>query len=129
MREANGILEDLGAVIGTTAANRLVTIFGPGDLYIPNRAIQDHAIGLTIGAVAFGRLVSEWPGQTIKLCSHADFHHARMVRCTAAMIKDGIPIKDIADVLGLKERQVRNLRAEAEHMKLLPEILRGTRRG
>lgn len=127
MREQNGVLEDISAVIGFTATTRLVAIFGsapaPGQLLIPVDAHPDHAITMAIGMPAMQRLVAEWGGQVIKLCSHADFHHMRLVRAVANMLKGGMPTKDVAIVVGLTERQVRNLRVEAEEIGLLPLVL------
>jgi len=79
---------------------------------------------MAIGAPAMRRLVAEWGGQVLKLCMNADFHHARLVRAVASMIKEGISTKDVADVVGRTERQVRNLRVEAEEIGLLPLVLR-----
>ncbi|KVW92622.1 hypothetical protein [Thiobacillus denitrificans] len=124
MRDQNGVLEDISDVIGFTATTRLVTIFGPGNLLVPVKPHPDHAITMAIGAPAMRRLVAEWGGQVLKLCMNADFHHARLVRAVASMIKEGISTKDVADVVGRTERQVRNLRVEAEEIGLLPLVLR-----
>lgn len=128
MREQNGVLEDISAVIGFTATTRLVAIFGSGpepkQLLIPVSASPDHAITMAIGASAMRRLVEEWGGQVIKLCSHSDFHHTRLVRAVSSMLKDGMPPKDVAGVVGITERHVRRLRGEAEELGLLPMVLR-----
>lgn len=128
MREQNGVLEDVSAVIGFTATTRLVAIFGAApesrNLLIPVEAHPDHAITLAIGMPAMQRLVAEWGGQVLKICSNADFHHARLLRAVAVMLRDGMPPKDVAGVVGLTERQVRNLRSEAEGLGLLPLVLR-----
>lgn len=124
MREQNGVLEDISAVIGFTATTRLVALFGPGNLLVPMNANADHAISRAIGQPAARALSAEWGGQVLKLCFHADYHHARLVRAVANMIKGGMPTKDVAIVVGLTERQVRNLRAEAEEMGLLPLVLK-----
>lgn len=120
----NGVLEDISAVIGFTATTRLVAIFGPGKLLVPVDAGADHAISLAIGHPAARALSAEWGGQVLDLCFHADYHHARLVRAVANMLKGGMPTKDVAIVIGLTERQVRNLRTEAEEMGLLPMVLR-----
>lgn len=124
MRQQNGVLEDISAVIGFTATTRLVAMFGPGKLLVPVAANPDHAITLAIGMPAAQRLSSEWGGQVLELSMHADFHHARMLRAVAAMLNAGMPAKDVAGVVGLTERQVRRLRGEAENMGLLPLVLR-----
>lgn len=124
MRSQNGVLEDIAAVIGFTATTRLVALFGPGKLLVPMNASADHAISLAIGLPAARALSTEWGGQVLGLCFHADYHHARLVRAVANMIKGGMPTKDVAIVVGLTERQVRNLRAEAEEMGLLPLVLK-----
>ena len=128
MREQNGVLEDISAVIGFTATTRLVALFGSGPeprgLLVPVEARADHAITLAIGMPAMQRLVAEWGGQVIKLCSNSDFHHARLLRAVAVMLKDGMSPKDIAGVVDLTERQVRRLRVEAESIGMLPLVLR-----
>lgn len=127
MKETNGVLEDIGAVIGFTATTRLVAIFGPGKLYVPIEVVSCHQIAQTIGMSAFKRLVENWAGQTLELCNHHDFHHARLVRGVAAMLREGMPAKDIATLVSLSERQVRNLRLEAERIGLLPQVFRATK--
>lgn len=127
MREQNGVLEDISAVIGFTATTRLVGVFGPGKLWVQVEATPDHAISLAIGLPAARRLSAEWGGQVLELCANTDGHHARLVRAVANMIKGGMPTKDVAIVVGLTERQVRNLRAEAEGMGMLPLVLKTKR--
>lgn len=128
MREQNGVLEDISAVIGFTATTRLVAIFGSGpdpkNLFIPVEANPDHAIAMAIGMSAMRRLVDEWGGQVIALCAHSDLHHVRLVRAVANMLKGGMPPKDVAIVVGLTDRQVRRLRTEAEEIGLMPLVLR-----
>lgn len=123
MRDQNGVLEDVSAVIGFHATTRLVAIFGPGKLFVPVEASADHAIALVIGLPAMYRLVAEWRGQVLELCANSDFHHARLVRAVAALIADGMAVKDVGGVVGLTERHVRRLRVEAEGMGLLPVVL------
>lgn len=128
MREQNGVLEDVSAVIGYQATTRLVGIFGsapePRKLLIPVEARPDHAIALVIGMPAMQRLVDEWGGQVLKICSNSDYHHLRRVRAVANMVKGGMSAKDVADELEITERQVRRLRIEAEEIGLLPLVLR-----
>ena len=128
MRSENGVLEDIAAVIGFGATTRLVALFGsaprPANLLIPVDAHPDHAITRAIGEPAMRRLVAEWGGQVLHLSMDADFHHARLLRAVAAMLKSGMPAKDVAGVVGLTERQIRNLRTEAEEIGLLPLVLR-----
>lgn len=126
MRAQNSVLEDISAVIGFTATTRLVAIFGTDtgrNLLVPVVATEDHAIARAIGLPAARALSAEWGGQVLKLGAHADLHHARLVRAVANMIKGGMPTKDVAIVVGLSERQVRNLRTEAEDMGMLPLVL------
>lgn len=135
MREQNGVLEDISAVIGFNATTRLVALFGSGpeprQLLVPVEARADHAITLAIGMPAMRRLVQEWGGQVIRLSANTDFHHACLLRVVASALKDGMSPKALAGVVGLSERQVRNLRIEAESMGLLPLLLRanGGKRG
>ena len=120
----NGVLEDISAVIGFTATTRLVAMFGPGKILIPVEPHSDHVITQSIGEPAMRALVNEWGGQIIELCMNADFHHARLLRAVASMFKAGMSAKDVAGIVGLKERHVRRLRGEAEDIGILPLVLR-----
>lgn len=124
MRETNGVLEDIAAVIGFGATSRLVAIYGPGNILVPVDAKPDHAMTLAIGLPAMRRLVAEWGGQIITLSTNADYHHAVLLRGVAAMLNIGMPARDVASIIGKTERQVRNLRMEAEEMGILPLVLR-----
>lgn len=124
MRESNGVLEDICGVIGFGATTRLVAIFGPGNVLVPVDAKPDHTMTLAIGMPAMRRLVAEWGGQILTLSLHADYHHARLLRAVAAMLKIGMPPRDVAIIIGQTERHVRRLRSEAEEMGLLPLVLR-----
>jgi len=124
MREQNGVLEDISAVIGFTATTKMVALFAPGRLLVPVDAAPDHAISLAIGRQAARALSREWGGQVLEICLNSNYHHARKVRAVAHLIKGGMAAKDIAEEVGLNERQVRRLRIEAEGMGLLPLVLR-----
>lgn len=124
MRDTNGVLEDICGVIGFGATTRLVAIFGPGNVLVPVDARPDHAMTLAIGEPAMRRMVAEWGGQILTLSLHADYHHARLLRAVAAMLKIGMPPRDVASIIGQTERHVRRLRREAEEMGLLPLVLR-----
>lgn len=120
----NGVLEDIAAVIGFAATSRMVALFGPGKILVPVAAHAEHAITRAIGEPAMRRMVAEWGGQVLELPMHADFHHARLLRAVACMLQGGMSPKDISGVVGVTERHLRRLRAEAEAMGLLPLVLR-----
>lgn len=124
MRDTNGVLEDIAAVIGFGATTRLLAIFGPGNILVPVDAKEDHPMTLAVGLPAMRRLVAEWGGQILTLSMYSDYHHARLLRGVAAMLNIGMPPRDVADIIGKTERQVRNLRIEAEEMGILPLVLR-----
>lgn len=124
MRDKNGVLEDIAAVIGFGATTRLVALFGPGNILVPVDAKPDHSMTLAIGEPAMRRLVAEWGGQILSLSMDADYHHARLLRGVSAMLNIGMPLRDVAIIIGKTERQVRNLRMEAEELGILPLVLR-----
>lgn len=124
MRDTNGVLEDIAAVIGFGATTRLVAIFGPGNILVPVDAKEDHPMTLAIGLPAMRRLVAEWGGQILTLSLNSDYHHARLLRGVSAMLNIGMPPRDVAGIIGTTERHVRRLRIEAEEMGILPLVLR-----
>lgn len=120
----NSVLEDICGEIGFTATIRIVALCGGGTLYVPTAAEEGHPMALAIGLSAWRRLVALWPGETLDVPLNAEYHHATRLRAVAALIQSGMAVKDIGGVVGLTERQVRRLRAEAEEIGLLPLVLR-----
>lgn len=122
----NGIVEDIGAAIGTEAAMRLIALYGGGSIYVPPHAHQDHSLRKSLGEIPFSRLVAEWGGQTINLPSGDElFHGYQRLRLVANMIRAGAKVRLIAQMLGMKDRQIVNLRIQAENMGLLQRVLSG----
>ncbi len=119
MREANGVLEDVCAEIGFTATMRLVALH-PGDLYIPDKVMDGHPIGLMIGDRAFSRLVDCWGGGKLTIPQLAEFDNLRLLPGLARRVSNGDSAKEIARTLGFTEQHVRRLRADAESVGLLP---------
>lgn len=133
MRESNGTLEDIAAVVGFAATVKLAEMYGRADrareVYIPTTSSGDHHIARAIGEPALRRLVAEWGGQTIRVSSNSEARHVVLVRAVACMVREGLAARDIAAIVGLGERQVRRLRVEAEECGLLDRVMSVRRPG
>lgn len=121
----NGVIEDLGAVMGTEAAMRLIAIYGGASLYVPAAASDEHAICRVIGRKPFDRLCEAYGGETIDLPEHEEFSRLRRVRQVARLLSSGHRVREIAAFLGMSERQVANYRAQAEELFLVPMVFSG----
>lgn len=104
----NGLVEDLGAIMGATATFRLVAVFGSGTLYIPAVADAEHPIGRVIGHTAFRHLVAACGGETLDLPAGDEFMRLRKMRRVVRLLSDGVRIDEVARQLGCTPRHVRN---------------------
>lgn len=124
MQRPHGILEDLGAEIGYTATSAVVAWFGGGNLYVPATTSEDHPLARTIGMPAFRRLVAAWGGETLWIPINHAHEIDKRSREAANLLNRGMGSKKVAQVLGISERRVQQLRARLEQTGLLPLILR-----
>lgn len=124
MSNLNGIVEDIGGVIGYTATCALVDWFGGANLYVPNEATDAHPIAQVIGMPAMRRLVQEWGGQTLWLQLGYQREQDRRDRFIAVLLGLGMTKKTIAAIAGMSERHVHYTRLRLEQMGLLPMILK-----
>lgn len=119
------IIDEIGAVIGTTAALRLLAIFGGTKLYVPETMREDHPIALGIGLEAAKRLSAIFAREGLNLPDGEDFHRLQRVRRVAGLLRAGTSERDIAMFVGVSARQVRNYRVEAEALGLIPMVFSG----
>lgn len=123
MEYTNGIIEDLGAALGTEAALRLIALYGGTNIYVPQDATTHHRLLLCLGPIPYKHLVAEWGGQTLKLPSGEEvFDRYRRIRAASLLISRGFKTWEIAQILGIKDRQVKNYRAQAEEVGILPMV-------
>lgn len=119
----NGIIEDLGAVLGVSATNRLIAVFGGRSLYVPETMTAGHPIALVLGELPAARLVEAFGGETLSnLPTDEECARLRRVRDVAELIKNGINPQVIGRLVGVSTKQVVRYRAEAETLGLLPVV-------
>ncbi|MFT3758448.1 hypothetical protein [Thauera sp.] len=123
----NGFAEDLGAVLGFSAACRLIAVFGRQVIYVPTTPHPQHALTLLLGANAAARLCAEVGGQTVRIPGNEEFFRLRKMREVAELAKMGFSERAIAH--GIKEkngrsvRHIRRYRLAAQTLGLLPPDL------
>lgn len=115
-------LDQIGAVIGTSAALRLIAIFGGTNLYIPEAVTEDHPIARAIGLDAARKLSAVFAREQYDLPDGEDFHRLQRIRRVAGLLRAGVSPRDIAVLVGVSARQVSNYRVEAEAMGMLPMV-------
>lgn len=127
----HGMMEDVAAVIGFTAATTLVDWFGGfGQLYIPAEAGEDHPIGRVIGMPAFKQLVKLFEGvkqdERFLWFNNGDNRETarrdRLIACLMAV--GGLGSRQIATITGMAESSVRFSQLRVERLGILPMLLR-----
>lgn len=129
LEKMNGVMEDIAAEIGYTATNALVDWFGGGNLHIPTAATADHVIAKVIGLSAMRRLVTMYVGRIgnqrlLWVPGGYEREIVRRDRMIAFLFSQGHGTKAIADLTGMSERHVQQVRVRVEQMGLLPLIVR-----
>jgi hypothetical protein len=125
----HGIIEDLAAEIGYTAASSLVDWFGGGNLWIPTEADQEHPIAKVIGMPAMRRLVKLYEGKVenerlLWLPLGYQREIDRRDRMIAVLLSMGLGSKQVGSIASMSESHVRQVRTRVEEMGILPLILR-----
>jgi len=119
----NSIMEDLGAIIGYHATNRLIAVFGGASLYIPAQIDASHPIARVTGAPAAARLVEAFGGETLaNLPDNEEFYRLRRIRQVAGLLRGGMSPREISTMVGVSTKQIGRYRTEAEEMALLPLV-------
>ena len=114
----NGMLEDLGAVMGTEAAVRLVAVFGRGQLYVPHTAESGHPIEHVVGRRPFKRLVNEFGGETITVPAAGDFQRLRRMRQVVRLLSEGFSVEELSRLFEYTPRTIRNIERQAARIGL-----------
>lgn len=124
-----GILEQVGAAIGTAAALRLAGWQDGVPVYIPDNPTRKHKLCAVLdpddpdtGFDLLVRLCAEFGGETIRLpqCAELDYMRRRGLICRH--LKAGVSVRCIAHELGMSEKQVSRHRRWLETAGLLPIV-------
>jgi DNA-binding CsgD family transcriptional regulator len=121
----NGVLEDIGAVIGYTATTALVGWFGGHKLWVPMKFEASHPLCKILGEKPTARLVEAYGGEclSIPLAHPYSVRDRRIVEFVLAGKSD----VQIAGALKIGERRVKQLKDRLRKAGLLedPAILAG----
>lgn len=120
----NGNAEDLGALLGLSAATRLMAALGTELVYIPETAPEGHRLENILGRSAYLRLCREYGTETLRIPSNAEAERIGLIRAVASMIKLGRRIPDIATTIDMSARQVMRYRVEAERLGFLDMVIK-----
>lgn len=129
MAKTNGVMEDVAAEIGFTAANALVDWFGGNRIYIPVMATEDHSICRVIGMAAMQRLVTMFAPMTyprdrfLWVPSGFEREMARRDRMIGAMFAKGATTKEIMDVTYMSKRHVELVRQKLDSIGMLQDLV------
>ncbi|MBL0581668.1 hypothetical protein [Aeromonas caviae] len=82
-------------------------------LYVPKTLRPDHPLVTILGWPDADKLVKEFGGEILQPGNCMDIYRRFRDQAIVKMLKDGTPSAYIAEIMGLSERQIRNL-ARAE---------------
>lgn len=116
----NGLIEDVCAAIGYTATCTLVEWWGGKRPWIPVTLDEQHEFALILGMPAFRALVKAFGGTQLDVPTDHFREVIKRDRIVANLIPRGLGSKEIARCIGLKERQVLNIRQRLEAAGVLP---------
>lgn len=114
MGRLNGMMEDLGAELGYTAASTLAAWFAGMSLYIPAKFDEKHPIAKVIGNSAYKKLVEEYGGEILCLPDGRQEIIDRRDREIALALARGDTTEDVAKRTGLTQRRVQQIRVQLE---------------
>lgn len=119
----NGIVEDLGAIMGYTAASTLIDYRGGTSLYVPKTESPEHLIARLVGLSAMRALCREYGDSTINL--PIDYRRERSVRnrLIGGLLIRNVSPKDIAAMAGISTKLVILARNELESLGLVPYMV------
>jgi hypothetical protein len=129
MAKKNGVMEDVAAEIGYTAANALVDWFGGANLHIPEMASEDHVIAKVIGMPAMVRLVAMQADEIgdkrmVWVPTGYERELARRDRMIGAMFVEGMSVQHIMGVTNMSKRHVEIVRAKLEEIGMMAVLAR-----
>jgi len=124
LAKKNGVMEDVAAEIGYTAANALVDWLGGNNLFIPETATEEHFISRVIGIEGMRRLVKMYEGyigdkRMFWIPTGYERELARRDRMIGAMFAEGKDVQEIMGVTNMSKRHVEIIRAKLVDMGML----------
>jgi hypothetical protein len=81
-------------------------------MYVPKRVEPGHRLVQILGHDTARRLVHHFGGEVLYPANCADVYRRFRDSEALRMVRDGMPAKAVADVLGVSDRHVRNLLRE-----------------
>jgi len=133
MAKKNGVMEDVAAEIGYTAANALVDWFGGANLRVPESASADHLIAKVIGLQAMQRLVAMLADEIgdkriMWVPTGYERELARRDRMIGAMFVEGMSVQQIMAATNMSKRHVEIVRAKLEEIGMLAALARRSKK-
>jgi hypothetical protein len=129
MNRLNGVMEDLGAELGYTAASTLAAWFAGICLYVPAKAEEKHPIAKVIGFSAYKRLVAEYGGENICLPDGWREVTDRRDREIALLLARGHTTEQVAKITGLTRRRIQQIRTHLEDTGIVALLVNEAYRG
>lgn len=115
-------MDDVVAVIGWSAAVRLVSFFGGSNLYVPGDPDERHPLVALMGWPAFRALCESFGDSTIWIPESTARPELERRRDIAKALLKGDTVQAIANRMGLTPRHVMRVRAELVGTGLLPML-------
>lgn len=133
MAKKNGVMEDVAAEIGYTAANALVDWFGGANLHIPEAASEEHVLAKVIGMPAMVRLVAMHADEIgdkrmVWVPTGYERELARRDRMIGAMFVEGMTVQHIMGVTNMSKRHVEIVRAKLDEIGMLSVLARRSKK-
>lgn len=123
MRKENDSFEDVCALIGYTATTILISWAGGSNLFVPEKATEDHYLAWLIGMPSFRALCSEYASTTIWVPANPINSRIAVKRRIAKMIQGGHGSRAIMQEIPIGERALQRIRRELEMAGVLPMVL------
>jgi hypothetical protein len=121
----NSTLDDISSVIGFSATIRLAANYGDRDVNVPNVVSELHPVAKLIGVSRMNALHANWQGDRIAVPSlkmvESEIRRAKIL----SLLLQGIGTYAIAEVMGLTDRRVYQLKKEFTEIGLLGDGITG----
>lgn len=115
----NSTLDDISSVIGFSATVRLAANYGDRDVNVPNVVSDMHPVAKLIGMSRMTALHANWQGDRIAVPSlkmvDSEIRRAKIL----SLLLQGIGTYTIAEVMGLTDRRVYQLKKEFTEIGLI----------
>ena len=119
----NTTLDDIAGVIGFTATVRLAAHYGGRDLHVPINVSSEHPVAKLIGENRMGYLNREWAGQRLSVPSLGVVECEVRAGRVLSLLLAGMSTSQSANLTGLTDRRVQQLKRDYQSEGLLPTDL------